>query len=260
LLVSTVVLVSAPARADVIVMVNPAAGNDFAAMYGISRAMLEANLATEISEVFNLVEPKKYLSSFADAAAFSSKGLGVDYASNFDWVTAGIGVNLSLANDEGFSGASESDRPIKGVAPNASLQVGVHLGKLASSLDGLRLFFNGFHRTGSFRDFDLSLSNFGLHVQYKVLSGNEIGSFILGWSGIDVTTGFEMSRIELSLDRNLDTNLDAVQDTNGMADVRLDSLGTLTLSANTYAIPLEVTTGLKILSWPPSTAAPASTL
>src|SRR3954453_4418148 len=55
----------------------------FAAKLGTSRAALEGQVATRLSDIFQQARVGDYLRSLADAQAFTTRGTGVDYASNF---------------------------------------------------------------------------------------------------------------------------------------------------------------------------------
>ena len=80
----------------VTVAIEPVGGADFAALFGISVTELEARLKAEVEEVFNQVDPKKYLRAFANSEAFSSKGLGADYASNPSIFSVSVAGNATI--------------------------------------------------------------------------------------------------------------------------------------------------------------------
>ena len=67
--------------ADVTVSIEPGPGADFAEEFGLNLGELESQIASEIEEVFNVIEPGEFLQSFVNAEAFSARGLGVDSAS-----------------------------------------------------------------------------------------------------------------------------------------------------------------------------------
>jgi hypothetical protein len=242
--------IPAPARAEVTISLDPMA-QAYADAFGLTLAELQTAIQAEVENVFNIVEPQKYLRAFADAEAFSSKGLGVDYASSPTFASIGFAVNATLAvGEEGFSRQTESERPVVGVAPNLAITAGVNLGTITGGLlEGFTVYANGFHREGRYyKDFNIGVTSFGAHVQYKLFKGNDVGKLIVAWNGLDITTGFEYGKLKVTLRDDLPSELDLSQHVN-VPDVRvlLTSVGRYQLTTSTYAVPIEVTTGVRLL-------------
>ncbi|MEM6731768.1 MAG: hypothetical protein AAF658_09435, partial [Myxococcota bacterium] len=169
---------------------------------GASLGDFEAQLETQVADALALLDTEGYLQPFADAGAFSTKGIMVDYASDFDILLIGVGVSSSFAVT-GDIAPDGVDRAVDGFAPNASIFVGLDLG-------ALRLFASGFRRGGSFGDqdeFDLQLDNLGFHAQLKLFGGSgDTGSeLVFDWRGFDITAGVTRSTTTLSLEQDLPT-------------------------------------------------------
>jgi hypothetical protein len=87
----------------------------------------------------------------------------------------------------------------------------------------------------------------GAHVQYKAIRPTAPGG--LRWIGLDVTTGAEVSRWELGNGLTpivVHFTLHASPPSTEASRVTLSSTGTLSLVATTFAIPFEVSTGVRL--------------
>src|SRR5689334_19239846 len=75
-------------------------GDALAQQLGITSADLAAQMRTAIDNAYDASNVNGFLRSFADATAFSMRGLGVDYASNPRSLVLGVGANLAVAASE----------------------------------------------------------------------------------------------------------------------------------------------------------------
>lgn len=102
-----------PASADVRVTFQPGPGADFAARAGVDLPTLQQQMQTELTNLFQTYRLADYLRLFGDAQSFTTRGMGVDYASNFKAVMVGISGNLSLNVEKGFvpEGTQTKPRP-----------------------------------------------------------------------------------------------------------------------------------------------------
>ncbi|MEL6545578.1 MAG: hypothetical protein AAFQ82_13185 [Myxococcota bacterium] len=247
-LVAFALVLSVPGLAaaqNVTVEFTPGADAQAAADFiGSGLDEFESLLEAEASDALGVLNSEQYLQPFADAQAFSSNGLTVDYASEFGTFLVGFGVSSSF----GVSGdinPDNVDRAVDGVAPGASVLLGLDIGDL-------RIFGSGFRRSGGFGDvdeFDLTVDNLALHGQYRLFGDDETtaSDYIWYWRGIDLTAGVRRSRTSLTLSEELPSSLPLSSD-GGELEVDLASTGSLELEASSVTIPLEVTTAITLLS------------
>lgn len=206
-------------------------------------------LENEIADALGLLNSERYLQPFADAQAFSSRGLTADYASEFGAFLVGFGVASAVAISDDID-PDNVDRAVDGVAPNASGLVGVDMGILG--IDGLRIFVSGFRRGGSFGEndeFDLNIENFGIHGQLRLFGGegDSTSEYVWDWRGLDITAGLNRSTTTLTLTQELPTELELTGSGQNLP-VELTSVGTLELEASAVTIPIEVSTAITLLS------------
>ncbi|MEM6532597.1 MAG: hypothetical protein AAF654_08230 [Myxococcota bacterium] len=236
------------AQSSVSVSITPGADFQQAAdALNSTVAQLESELESQVLEALALANPDDYLTSFANAQAFSTKGIMADYASNFDSLLIGIGVSSAFS----VSGSIDPDEaPVDGFAPNISALVGVDLGRL-------RLFLSGFsqsYRTGELGDregeYEVTFRNFGAHAQYKLVGDYDSGasSYVWDWGGLDLTAGITRATTTLTLSTELPTDFALTGDGSGSLPVELLSTGSLVYEVSAFTIPLEVTTNLTLLS------------
>ena len=194
-----------------------------------------------------------YLAQMAEAAAFSTKGMGVDYASNPKKVVLGVGFGVAATTEDGLNGLrgayNREDEllPTAGFATQASLMGGVNLGFLKPGDDGLldRFTVYGnllYARPSTEEEFQATFSNFGVHVQAAVLKPVRAG--VAKWGGLSATTGLERSTYSLRLVQDLPLLAGAGAND---APLRWDTTGDFTLRSGTWSVPLELSTNIRIL-------------
>lgn len=243
LVLAAVIAWSGRANAQIAVNVDlNAEGQALASQLGISEAELASRIQTRIDDAYDTNNVDGFLRSFADATAFSMRGLGVDYVSMPKNLIVGVGVNFAVAASGDFNA---EERPTAGLAPNVAFMAGLNLSDYGSPR--WTLFGNGFYRTGSTKSLRGGIFSAGLHAQYRVVLPQEDAgaATILRWTGIDLTSGFELTRWSLGVDDDIRTNL-AVDGSSGSAMLVLDSTGTFDVRSTAMTIPVEVTTGMRI--------------
>lgn len=244
-LVLAFVVASWASRADAQIVVNVdlnAEGQALASQLGVSEAELASRIQTRINEAYDTNNIDGFLRSFTDATAFSMRGLGVDYVSMPKNLILGVGVNFAIAASGDFNA---EERPTAGLAPNIGFMAGLNLSEYGSPR--WTLFGNGFYRNGSTKSLRGGIFSAGLHAQYRlVLPQEDAGAAtVLRWTGIDITSGFELTRWSLGVDDDIQTNF-AVDGSSGSAMLVLDSTGTFDVRSTAMTIPVEVTTGMRI--------------
>ena len=222
---------------------------EFANNVGFDLDGLEAELAQQLEEVFHVVEPVEYLRALADAQAFSSKGLGVDYATNPTVLSVGVTGNATVAfGDKGFDEPS-SDQPVVGLAANISIMAGVNFSKWAPKPFGdLTIYGNFFTRDASIEEMKASMTNWGVHAQYKFFRPKNVSTaeLALQWGGLDITTGIEFSRLKLSLEEPLTTVL-PVGEGSTATNITMTSTGRFDFRSSAYSVPIEISTNVRML-------------
>lgn len=236
---------------NVSVQVTPGADAQRAAdVLGTSLSEFEGLLADQIADSLGLLDTEGYLQPFADAQAFSSRGLTADYASEFDFLLVGIGAAGAFAIDDDID-PDNLDRAIDGVAPAINALVGLDMSVVG--LDGLRVFLSGFRRSDNFGEadeFDVEVDNLGLHGQLRLFGGegDSTSEYFWDWRGLDITAGLNRASTTLTLTQELPTAL-SFSTQGGELPVDLASTGILELEATAITIPLELTTAITILSF-----------
>jgi hypothetical protein len=213
--------------------------------FGLNAGDLERDLNTLLEERLNLADPDSYIAKFANAAAMSTKGLGVDYASNPKKFVVGGSIGPAVSGVP-FSLDRAADKlPDGGYAFMASGLAGVNLGVFTPGKKGplnhLMVYVSGFYlNPPGDRQFDAEVTNFGAHAQLK-LGGPVKAGPIAEWGGIDLTAGYEISSYKLSLGSAwpISTDIDP-------ATVTWKASGTYDIGAKASTIPLEISTNLKI--------------
>jgi hypothetical protein len=220
----------------------------FAAGMGMTTDQLVAQLVGQVNGLFQTTNVAGFLRDFQNAQSFSSKGLGVDYAS--EATLAEVGATFSVAAvDKAYkpSGSSYTDPPLGGLGGNFSLMGGVGLGLIG--LDPVMLFGNWFKGKASVGKLDGDYSNWGMHAQVRLFGPSRKMSalkMLVRWGGIAITSGADYSRLSLSATKAISAKFN-VQDG---APVTVQSTGNLVfrVEQTTWSIPLEVTTSLRLLS------------
>lgn len=240
------VVLLAAGRADAQVMVgvqlNPE-GDAFATRLGITPAELASQMQTLINDAYGASDVDAYIRSFADATAFSMRGLGVDYASDPDSLILGIGANFAVAAAEQVNA---TERPTSGLAANIAFMAGYNLS--GQGAPRWTVFANGFYRNGSTSSLRGGILSAGLHAQYRLVDpqrDDRATTKALRWIGIDVTGGLELTRWSLGVNDDIVTEL-GIAGASGAGRVILDSTGTFDMRSTAATIPLEITTGVRI--------------
>lgn len=211
---------------------------------GIDAAGLEDDMGSRISQDLGLADPEKYLRSFANADAMAMKGMGVDYATNPKKFSVGGALGSAVSGVPLSFARGQQELPEGGFAFMASLYAGLNLGMLTPGdgpLDRVMIYVNGlaFSPPGN-REFQASMYNFGGHAQIKLIGPLNVK--VVEWGGLDLTAGYERSFYRLELSRALPLT----QSVQG-GDVTWTATGTYAIEAGAGAIPIEVSTNLRVL-------------
>jgi hypothetical protein len=231
----------AHAQSAVTVMLSPQ-GQALAAQAGITEMDLEGRIKDQVDNAYDLTHVDKFLRSFGDATSFAQRGLGVDYMSVPGSFMIGLGAQVGVSSTDELT---LDQRPTNGgAAVNASLMIGYNLKDAGHPR--WTLFANGFYENGSTDDLSGKIITGGFHVQVKLVEPQDDGgaAVVLRWGGIDLTTGIELTRWSFGAKDDI-TQQFSVQGID--QQLSLDSVGRFDLTSTAGTIPIELTTGLRIL-------------
>jgi hypothetical protein len=220
----------------------------FANSLGMTTDQLTSVIRDRVDKLFQVTNVNSFLRDFQNAQSFSSKGLGVDYASEATLVEAGATLSLASNVDKAYKpSGSYTDPPVSGGGANFSLMGGLGLGLIG--LDPAMIFANWFKGSASLGQLDGKYQNWGLHGQLRLLGpsrGMSATKLLVRWGGIAITSGVDYAHVELSTNKTISSTFDVAQG----APVTVTSAGNLsfTLDQTTWSVPLEITTSLRLLS------------
>jgi hypothetical protein len=218
---------------------------------GMTQQQLQDFLTGKLNDFVQMTNAAGFLQRFGDAQSFTSKGMGVDYASEATYVEVGGSASFAFGMDRTYQPGSIQGVPIQvqSVGVNASLMAGVSLSSLGIPV---MLFGNGMHvPSQQYGDMSGTLDNWGVHAQLRLFGPSRKTSglkMLVRWGGIAVTTGYDYSHMSLRLNHNISSNFSIP---NTITDgVNADVTGSASVSADmtTKSIPLEVTTSLRLLT------------
>ncbi len=199
-------------------------------------------------EVFQVADPVGFLRKLGDSQSFTSKGMGVDYASEATYFEVGASVSFAMGIDRTYQPNDMQGFPIQGVGLNASLMAGVSLDSLGIPL----MIFGNYMKipSMSYGSMSGSLNNWGAHAQLRLFGPDRettLTKVLLRWGGIAITTGIDSSHMALGLNKKIKSTF-AFDNPQATLAVTADSNATFDVDMTTRSIPLEVTTSLRLLT------------
>ena len=234
--------VTSHAQSAVTVMLSPQ-GQALAMQAGITEMDLQGRIKDQVDSAYDTANINKFLRSFGDATSFAQRGLGVDYMSVPGSFMIGLGAQVGVSSTDELTTAQ---RPTNGgTAVNASLMIGYNLKDAGHPR--WTLFANGFYENGSTNALSGKIATGGFHVQVKLVEpevDQGVGAAIVRWGGIDLTTGIEFTRWSFGANKTISQGL-TVQGID--QQLTLDSMGKFDLTSTAGTIPIELTTGLRIV-------------
>lgn len=214
-------------------------GRALATAAGTTPEEMANRIKGEIEDAYNTNDVSGFLTAFTDATAFSQRGLAVDYVSTPSSFVIGFGGNVSVAGDDSFD-ADES--PTAGAAVNLGLMLGANLA--SQGLPRWTLYGNAFYNKASTDRLKGNLTSLGAHAQVKLIKPVEDKGIARAfrWIGVDVTSGVEYTRWSLDAADDLQNDF-----TVSGYDLTMTSNGAFNLTSNAITIPVEATTGFRVL-------------
>lgn len=220
---------------------------------------LKSKLQDEMNKNAPEVSTDKYATGMAKANKISTKGSSTDYANMFDVAMIGANVNVGVQAD--LSDTKNLDKTASGLAIAPALLVGLNMNALPIS------------KFGSIpsKDFDLFLSymaynnsklsdkdgvkiggkinHFGIEARYRWIKEKDIfPGYMLQWTGVQAHTGYQYTKNKLSADYNLKASDFSRVDVGGGVYADINSgKADATIEHSTHTIPLELSTGIRML-------------
>ena len=230
-----------------------------AGLFTIERSGIPAldAVLTELEEGVNSsipdAEQTTYLEGMANASVMSTKGSGVDYASDisilgFTYNILGIGIASGDSTFFDVISGDINETDLAGIGLQMSFTLGVNLrllpidNFLGFDLNKTKLYLQGFSAdipdTTSFKgDFNV----YGIHLQYKWIEPASIG--LVKWGGVDISTGIEYQQLHLEL------IVPFTNETEAGGGYTASFTGDVNVGADvsTYSIPFEISTYARVL-------------
>lgn len=220
---------------QVSININP----ELAEQAGLDPVAVEDKLDQALDEDLHLVDMSPFMSEMANAAVLSTKGMGVDYATNPQRFVVGASVGSAVSGDGVRFGRGSEGVPASGFAFQVSGMAGVNLGLLADDDSFARrfmLYANGMALTTGLDPFRGSFLHYGAHAQVQLVRpGGRRGLF--EWGGLALTTGYEYAAYTLTLSQALPVETDALT---------WDATGTYTVEAAAASIPVELSSNIRL--------------
>jgi hypothetical protein len=220
---------------------------------GMTQAQLQTFLTGKLDQLFQVTNAASFIRNFGDAQSFTSKGLGVDYASEATYFEVGGSASFALGMDRTYQPGSTQGYPIQGVGLNATVMAGASLGFLGIPV----MVFGNWMQVPTQRYGEMSgkLDNWGIHAQLRLFGPSRKTTglkALVRWGGVAITSGFDSSHMGLGVSRDVSSNFGIPSSvTNGVnVDVTGDATGNAVfkIDMTTRSIPVEVTTSVRLLT------------
>ncbi len=232
-------LVPAAARADATVTVNlNDNGRALAQDLGDNPAEVIQRVTDRVNALYQLENLHGFLTAIGDANAAANRGLGVDYAAQPGEIVFGAVGSAIGAGGPTFGASTIAAGDIY----NFGLFAGVSLARWGVPVT---VFANGYYETVTIEQLSGHLTTFGIHAQWRALPS--VGKGDVRWVGLDVTSGLEYAHDAVGANAPLVQKFTVQGNTAGASrNLTLTSIGTLSLVASTVAIPVIVSTGVRL--------------
>jgi hypothetical protein len=215
----------------VTVMLN-AQGQQLAQQFGQSEQQMLDKVKAGIDDIYQTAHIQNLLQAFANTTAFSDHGLGVAYIVDPGDILVGVSATGALSSDVALG----SGTFVGGAIVNLGVTAGVNLGRWDHP--AWTVFANGFYESQTVHGLDGHLTTTGAHVQRKVVPASG------RWIGVDATAGLEYARWTIGEAMPIHTHFTVTGANNQKKTIDYLAAGTLDVRADTYTLPLEVTTGV----------------
>lgn len=209
-----------------------------------------SQMKTEVESNIPADTQTNFLKQMAGAGAASTRGMGVDYASNPDIFTVGFGIGMGFGGFTGGISAPSNGLPSVGVGAGSSFILGLNAARVGIKdfwkikSNRLTLYLNGMGYTmDQISNFYASTFSLGAHGQYEIVPQKAILPFkMLHWNGVDVSSGFDYTSMTAKITNNYTfTQTDGTLTTNWKVN------GEVGAETGIFTIPIEASTGIQFL-------------
>jgi hypothetical protein len=209
-----------------------------AAQAGVDAAEVQQLVSDTVDGTLHIEGHEEFLTRMANANALSTKGMGVDYASNPQRFVVGASFGSSENGMAPSLTWGPEQLPEGGYSVQLSLMAALNLGFLSGDGSVLRRFVlsvNGMALKGKTGVFEAEMQNLGAHLQVKMIRPPHKG--IVEWGGLDLTSGYELSNYHLRLSQTMPVKAEGL---------RWDASGQFTLESNASTVPIELSSNMRI--------------
>jgi len=194
----------------------------------------------KIDQYYQTTRIPQLMRAFADTTAFADRDLGVSYAMRAGQIVVGAVSAGALDSDASFQ-SSNGGKVTTGEVYNFAIMAGANLQRWGA--ERWSVFANGFYEPLSFNALQGHLLSTGVHAQYRILPPATHGA--VRFIGLDVTSGLEYARWDMGIGAPIQYKFTVNGIDTRSVNLTLTSTGTLDLEAHAFAVPLEVTSGLR---------------
>ncbi len=209
-------------------------------------------LETQVNANLPEADQSNYLKGMANAGVASQKGLGASYGSNIKFMEVGftgaLGADLGNNSMSDLIGGDVDTNQIRGVGVGAAVSLGLkgsNFGSKFGPFDMKRASFYGYFLKLDAPDtdgLDGNTTSLGFHMQYKIIEGFGAGFGFFEWGGVDITTGFERSSMNIKFIEPINETV-----TEGGVTANFDGTAAVGAKVSTVTIPLEISTNFRLL-------------
>jgi hypothetical protein len=208
---------------------------------------------TDVNSQLPDADASTYLKGMANSSVMANKGATSDYANDVDVFLIGVGAGIGAdVGNNSFGDLISGDidgNQLRGFGVQPSLLVGINLGLWdmptifdVIDLNKMKVFISFFKFDVDQTKIDANVTNFGLHLRYKLQDPvGLVPGRLVYWTGVDITTGFEYSNMDVTV-------TESKSQAYTVAPFTLNMAGTISLGAkvSTMTIPLEISTGIQL--------------
>jgi hypothetical protein len=205
---------------------------------GVNADTYDDQMRGAMNEQLSLDDQQDFLVKMANATTMSTKGMGVDYASNPQRFVAGVAFGSAVNSNGVRLGWGDNYLPNGGFAFQLAAMAGINFGvgaKDGSPARHFRLYVNGMASQANHAPFTGDLLNLGAHMQFNL--GGPTSQKKTAWGGFNLTTGFEHARYRVGLAESVPVE---------SGKITWDADGTYEITATSNSIPVELSTGMQL--------------
>lgn len=211
-----------------------AQGQALAQQFGQSEQQMTDKVKAGIDSIYQVAHIDGLLRAFANTAAFADRSAGVAYLVDDRDILVGVLATGALSSDAALGTGTF----VGGAIVNLGVTAGVNLGRWDHP--AWTVFANGFYESQTVHGLDGHLTTAGAHVQREIVAAGE------RWAGVDVTTGLEYARWTVGEAMPIHTHFTVTGANSQKKTIDYLAAGTLDVRADTYSVPIEVTTGVRL--------------